>query len=136
IAKGAAAAKPPVDNQPDLSEGGSAAFRRNLESAEEWTDYELMLRTLKELQARPLLLSMPIHGPHYDQHGISLADREAFYTKVHALAQKYGLPIIEFANHDGDATFLRDFHDHPSTKGWAYFNEALDDFFHDRLAAQ
>src|SRR5438270_7497228 len=37
-----------------------AAFRARVAAASEWTDLELLLRTLTELRARPLILSMPI----------------------------------------------------------------------------
>ena len=45
------------------------AFLSTLERNQEWVDLELLLRELNELGARPLLLSMPIHGGWYDHCG-------------------------------------------------------------------
>jgi D-alanine transfer protein len=40
------------------------------------------------------------------------------------------MPLIEFENHDSDPTFIIAHREHPSPKGWMYYNRALDDFFH------
>ena len=47
------------------------SFLNTLESSQEWVDLELLLRELTELGARPLLMSMPLHGRWYDQLGIT-----------------------------------------------------------------
>ena len=47
-------------------------FLSTLERSQEWVDLELLLRELNELGARPLLLSMPIHGGWYDYCGVTL----------------------------------------------------------------
>ena len=51
------------------------SFLRTLQVNQEWVDLELLLRELTELGARPLLLSMPLHGGWYDQLGITYAAR-------------------------------------------------------------
>jgi len=51
------------------------AFRSHMRQSIEWTDLVLLLRTLRELGARPLLLSMPMNGPYYDYVGVSALAR-------------------------------------------------------------
>ena len=46
-------------------------FLHRVERTIEWRDFELLLRTLRELRARPLMVSMPLNGAAYDAVGIS-----------------------------------------------------------------
>jgi len=108
-----------------------AAFRARIIAASEWTDLELLFRTLAELKAEPLILSMPIDA--YAARGVSRSAREVYYDRMRELAQRYRFPVIEFEQHDADPAFLiahRDAHrEHPTPRGWMAYNRALDDFF-------
>src|SRR5207249_3756734 len=42
-----------------------------------WSDYELLLRGLRELGAEPLILNAPMKGPFYDFWGVSSGARRA-----------------------------------------------------------
>jgi D-alanine transfer protein len=112
-----------------------AEFLTNLTLAREWTDFELLLRCLRESGAEPLLLSMPLNGAWLDRVGVSRAARAQYLTRLRALAQRYQVPLQDFAAHERDPRFLADHHDHLSIEGWMYYNRALDDFFHDRPLA-
>jgi D-alanine transfer protein len=105
-----------------------AAFRARVATAGEWIDLELLFRTLTELRARPLILSMPV-----DDHiapGVSRSAHEVYYDRMRELARRYHFPLVEFEDHDADPTFLITRREHPSPKGWMYYNRALDNFFH------
>lgn len=117
-------------------EQGPETFVANEQSAVEWVDFELLLRELDELGARPLLLSIPIAGRYFDQFGVGRELRELYYQKLRARARAHHLPPIDFAEHDEDEGFVVGHHDHLSDTGWVYYDKALDDFFHDRLASQ
>ncbi len=119
------------DNE-TIRSGGEASFLARMEVAREWIDFELLLRVLSKIQARPLLLSMPIDGPSYDRAGVSRSARQVYYNKVRALAQRYNFSVIEFEEHDDDAAFFKGQDYHLSAKGWMFYNRALDDFFHGR----
>ena len=108
----------------------SDAFRARVAAADEWTDLELLFRTLTELKARPLILSMPIDGTLYDARGVSRSARQVYYDKVRELAQRYHVPLMQFEDHDADSNFILAHREHPSPKGWMYYNRVLDDFFH------
>ena len=41
--------------------------------------------------------------------------------------------LVYFKDHESDPVFFVDQFDHIGSKGWWYYNKAIDDFFHDRL---
>jgi D-alanine transfer protein len=105
-----------------------AEFRARVAAAAEWTDLELLFRTLTELRARPLILSMPIDA--YAAKGVSRSARNVYYDRMRELARRYHFPLVEFEDHDADPTFLIAHREHPTPKGWMYYDRALDNFFH------
>ncbi len=104
-----------------------APFRARIAASSEWTDLELLFRTLAELQAEPLILSMPIDA--YAARGVSRSTREVYYERMRELAQRFHFPVIEFEQHDADPAFLIAHREHPTPRGWMVYNRALDDFF-------
>jgi D-alanine transfer protein len=110
------------------------AFVIRVNKAPAWVDLELLLRTLAEVGAKPLLISMPMDGQFYDQEGVSRVAREAYYKKLRFLAQQYHVALVEFEKHDQDPAFLDAQHNHLTGKGWTFYDQALDDFFHGRVA--
>ncbi len=108
-------------------------FLRSLRDHQEWVDLELLLRTLDECGARPMLLSMPMHGGWFDRLGVSYAARTAYYRKLREAADRHGAPLVDFAEYDGDQTFCFDYRGHLSPNGWIHYNRAFDDFYHDTL---
>ena len=112
--------------------GRDGAFFARMDAAREWIDFELLLRVLSEIHARPLLLSMPINGSLFDYGDVSQPAHETYYKKIRALAQRYDFPLIEFEEHDNDPAFFDGHKYHLSAKGWMFYNRALDDFFHGR----
>jgi D-alanine transfer protein len=95
-----------------------------------------MFRTLREIRARPLVLSMPLNGSYYDAQGISRSARQVYYDKLRDLATRYGIDLIEFEDHDTDPNFQMTRREHPTPYGWKFYDQALDEFFHDRVACR
>ena len=112
------------------------AFRGTLQRNQEWVDLELLLRELNELGARPLLISMPIHGRWYDYCGITYDARRAYYEKLRGISTRYHTPLVDFADHDNDQYFCHDAMAHLAPRGLVYYNHALDGFYHDRVPTQ
>jgi D-alanine transfer protein len=110
-------------------------FIRTLESANEWTDIELLMRVFKELGAQPLFLSMPVEDIRLEVYGISPEARDAYIERLHALADRYQTPLVDFHQYEKDPAFMVDFLDHLSWKGWLYYNKVLDDFYHGRTTS-
>jgi D-alanine transfer protein len=76
---------------------------------------------------------MPIAGDFYDRAGVSRSARETYYTKLRTLVQRYHFLVAEFEDHDEDPAFLLRHQNHLTSKGWVYYDQALDDFFQGRL---
>jgi D-alanine transfer protein len=91
---------------------------------------------LTEFGARPLLLSMPIHGGWYDQCGITYTGRRAYYQRLRELGASYHAAVVDFADHDADRTFCRDNIGHLTPSGFVYYSQVLDGFFHDVIPRQ
>jgi D-alanine transfer protein len=117
-----------VESPTTIHPARDAAFRARVAAAIEWTDLELLFRTLTELRAQPLILSMPVDA--YAAKGVSRSAREVYYNRMRKLTERYHFPLVEFEDHDADPTFLIAHREHPTPKGWMYYNQALDDFFH------
>jgi D-alanine transfer protein len=108
-------------------------FLTGVKTSPAWIDLDLLLRCLATVHARPLILSMPLGGEFYDHAGVSRSARDEFYRKLPALVEQYHFPVVEFQEHDEDPAFLIRQTPHLTAKGWAYYDRALDDFFHGRL---
>jgi D-alanine transfer protein len=106
-------------------------FRQELARSREWGDLEMLLRALRELGAKPLLLSTPLHGTYLEYNGVSRPARQRYYNRLEALARSLDVPLVDFADHDLDRFFLCDI-SHLSSKGWVYYAYALDAFYHGR----
>ncbi|HEY3899459.1 MAG TPA: D-alanyl-lipoteichoic acid biosynthesis protein DltD [Chthoniobacter sp.] len=115
---------------------GDAAFTEALERSAEWEDLALLLRVVRELKLDPLLLSMPMEDAHFEQMGISPEYRVAYSERLHAFASLHDVAVVDFLDHSRDPKFFADHYGHPSAKGWIYFDQALDDFFHGRLSRE
>jgi D-alanine transfer protein len=110
-----------------------AAFREALAQAEEWRDLEMLLRAFHELGAKPLVLSMPVHGGDLETTGVSRIAQRDYFRHLESLTQRYGVPMAYYHAHEEDPTFFVDNLDHLGPKGWVYYNQTLDQFFHGHL---
>jgi D-alanine transfer protein len=126
--------RPPVSPRLIKRPKGSrdAVFLRTLKDADEWDDFELLLRTLNEMHAEPLLISMPLHGTDLETTGVSANARKAYGEQLNELAAHYGVKLVYFSQYENDPTFFADNLDHPGERGWMLFNKVLDDFYHQR----
>jgi D-alanine transfer protein len=110
-----------------------AWFVDNLQHTAEFTDLDILLRGLSEMGADTLLLSQPIPGKYYDRIGISAAARSEYYARLRQVAGKYNVAVVDFEDHDNDIFFVTDPNSHLSREGWAYYDRALDAFYHGTL---
>ena len=111
----------------------SKSFRLGLEKSDEWTDFQLLLRTCQELGAKPLFLCMPLEDIRLEIYGLDKENRTGFERRLQGLANDFHYPLMLFKEHESDPAFLYDFQDHLSAEGWLFYNKALDDFFHGRI---
>ena len=108
-------------------------FRLGLEKSDEWTDFQLLLRTCQELGAKPLFLCMPLEDIRLEVYGLDKESRLGFVQRLEGMTNEFSYPLMLFREHESDPAFLYDFQDHLSGEGWLFYNKALDDFFHGRI---
>ena len=108
-------------------------FLRETSSSEVWGDVELLCQTLNELGARPLILTMPFDGKFLDYSGVSAAARRQVYARLRDLTARYGIRSVILDDHETDPYFFYDEWSHLSPKGWVFFDQVLDAFYHDAL---
>jgi D-alanine transfer protein len=105
----------------------------NLQQTQEWTDLDILLRTLKDMGAQPLIMSRPISALYWGARGVTAQDRQAYYDRLSQVATSYGVPLIDFRDHETDKYFNTDASSHTSREGWVYVDKAMDQFFHGTL---
>jgi len=126
---GAASSPEKVDEYPPRF-SNDESFTQVITVAREWQDLELLLRLNRELHLEPLLLSIPIDYEYYRTAGVSAASLDLYTERLHALAQRYDVALIDFPEHRHDPSFFADHNDHLSARGWLYLDRALDFYYH------
>ena len=115
-----------------IKANGSAdtGYLNAMDNSAEWTDLDIALRILKDAGAQPLLLGRPMNADYYSALGISESAQQQFYIKLHQVAQRYGVPVVDFQDHAQDKYFGVDPAPHTSREGWVYVDQAMDAFYH------
>jgi D-alanine transfer protein len=124
---------PDVPNRRLRQFANDGAFLQALQRSYEWGDFEVLLRTARELRLDPLVLSMPLEYAHFERIGLSPQCIDAYAWRLREFSQRYQVLVVDFAELGEDPQFFADHFGHPSAKGWIYMNRALDDFYHGRL---
>jgi len=96
----------------------------------EWRDFALLLDIVRSLGGQPLVVSEPMSGPFFDYWGVTPVERAQYYDQLRDRTSYDGIPLVDFADHDGDHGFVRDPESHLNDKGWVRFDEVLDAWFH------
>ena len=91
----------------------------------------LLLRGLRALGADALIIDQPFNGLYSDHGGNSAQARRQFYDKLAGVVSSMGYPLLDLSSHEEDKYFFNDYN-HPSAKGWIFYDHALDDFYHGR----
>jgi D-alanine transfer protein len=102
-------------------------------SHKEWLDLDLLLRALNEMGARPLIVSAPLCGCYCDYLAVPFDARCNFYSKLRRITADYGIPLVDFAGHDGDIGFVSDLNSHASAAGFVHYARVMDAYYHDDL---
>jgi D-alanine transfer protein len=107
-----------------------SSFRSDLEGSPFWTTLGLLLEALKDLGAKPLIVSPPLPGQYYRFLGLSPSTWQAYYQRLHALVGAAGARLITFEANDLDP-FLSLDGVHPSPECWLLLDRAIDEFSHE-----
>jgi len=119
--------------KPHIPGSKDADFIYDVEHAREWQDLDITLRTIQELGANVVILSVPMNVPLWEYQGVSERAQNTYYIKLHEVVAPYNLPIIDLHEYGTMPYFSMDLASHTSRKGWIYVDQTLDAIFHGLL---
>jgi D-alanine transfer protein len=119
-----------VHHDPRASGSRDEIALGRLKASDEWADFDILLRVLTDMGARPLILSRPANAVYWDAMGVSPTVCQAYYDQLHRCVERYGIPVVDFQAYGEDKYFSVDAASHPSRVGWVVVDKALDDFYH------
>ena len=124
------ATKTPTDDKIRVAAPGSKdrEFQERLPYSMEWTDLVLLMDVMKALKVKGMFLSQPFNGIYTGFGGVDAPTRRAYYRRLARMVAPYGIPIADFSEHEDDRMFFND-SNHPSGKGWIYYDRAIDHFY-------
>ena len=107
-------------------------FAALMANAAEWVDFEILLDTMKELKAKPLVIAMPMEGEEMERLGIGFEARKTlYYERMQGLCAARGAAFDWLPEQEHNPDFLYKHKSHLSNTGWASVNALLDRFYHD-----
>jgi poly-D-alanine transfer protein DltD len=98
----------------------------------EWQDLALLLDIVQALGGQPVVVTSPLPGAFFDYWGVTPDQRMQYYNGLRAITTQRGVPLVAFAEHDGDRDFDQDPEGHLTDKGWVQFDEVFDTWYHGR----
>ncbi|MDR0919546.1 MAG: D-alanyl-lipoteichoic acid biosynthesis protein DltD [Oscillospiraceae bacterium] len=94
----------------------------------ELKNLRLFIEVCLNLDIKPLLISMPFHGPWSDYTGFTKEYREKCYESIRQVVNSYDVNFLDLTDHEYEKYFLRDIM-HVGWKGWVYIDEAIYKFY-------
>ncbi|AHF08092.1 D-alanyl-lipoteichoic acid biosynthesis protein DltD [Desulfitobacterium metallireducens] len=117
--------------EPELAQSFGSEKGAKLNPSPEYQDLQLLMKVLKEQEAKALFVIVPVNGFWYDYIGFLTQERTAYYTRIREMSQHNGFEVADFSQHEYDRYFLQDIM-HLGWKGWVAVDQAMDQFYHER----
>jgi D-alanine transfer protein len=105
---------------------------KNISTTVEWEDFAILLEVLRQLDAKPLILAMPINGRYFQMLGADKQAWEVYYSRLREAVARCGFPFYDFEEYENDPRFRG--YDDLNPEGWLCFDKVADAFYHDRLS--
>lgn len=99
-----------------------------LDVSKEYKDYELFLKSCKELKAEPLIVIMPVNGYWYDHMKLDKVERHKFYNRIEKMANDYGFKALNYSDKEYEKYFMSDGM-HLGWRGWLKINNDIKEHF-------
>jgi len=114
---------------------GQPSFETMLNNSDEWGHLGILLRTFRELGARPFIVSLPVNATAFGGAGVKPDEIAYYYARLRNELRESGYPFATCEQYEHDPRFFADDLGHPSAKGWMILNHLFDQFYHDKLPA-
>jgi D-alanyl-lipoteichoic acid biosynthesis protein DltD len=105
-------------------------FINDVTIAREWDDLKIALRVINEMGADALIMSSPMNVPLWETIGVSEPAQNAYYERLHAVVDPFGVPVLDGSEWGRIPYFSMDLASHASRKGWIYVDQRLDEIYH------
>ncbi|MEB6201868.1 D-alanyl-lipoteichoic acid biosynthesis protein DltD [Mammaliicoccus fleurettii] len=102
-------------------------YNRNYEfnnQSKEFDDLQLLIDTLKEVNADPLFVVIPANGKWYDHINVNREKREAVYQKINKMLTSNNMKVYDITDKEYEPFVITDAV-HIGWKGWVYINEQM-----------
>ena len=105
-------------------------FERACLASKEWTDFDLLLRTAREMKIHLLVICQPMNVKFSQLQGLTMRSSDLFYGRLQRAAAPFKAKLVTFPAEEKDPHFYRDCV-HPSAKAWIAYDQTLDAFYHE-----
>jgi len=95
--------------------------------SKEFKDFKELLKTAKNLGAKPYIIITPVNGTLYDYEGITKEERKGYYDAVEELSQKNNVPYLNMSDKDYEPYFIADAM-HLGWRGWLYVDQKISEY--------
>ncbi len=99
-------------------------------ASKEWTDFQLLLRTAREMKIHLLVVCQPLNAKFSQLQGLTARSNALFYDRLRQAVAPFKARLATFPDGEPDPHFYRDCV-HPSAKAWIAYDAALDAFYHE-----
>lgn len=113
--------------KPQLEKRKNSGIHSSYCSSPEYKDLKMFLEVCKELDVKPLIVSVPVNGWWYDYSGFPKEDRQKYYENIREIAREYDAQLADFSKDEYTPYFLEDTI-HLGWKGWVDVNESIYNF--------
>jgi D-alanine transfer protein len=110
-----------------LKKKKDSALNNSYCTSPEYDDLKCFLDVCKELDIKPLLISIPVNGRWYDYTGFPKEDREKYYDNIRKIAKEYNVELKDLSKDEYTKYFFED-NVHIGWKGWVKVNESIYEF--------
>ncbi|MGK0576204.1 D-alanyl-lipoteichoic acid biosynthesis protein DltD [Macrococcus capreoli] len=93
-------------------------------NSKEFDDLDLLLEALKEAEADPLFIVLPVNGKWYDHINLPFERRQPVYQKINDHIYKYGFKTYDMSGMDYMPYVIKDAV-HIGWEGWAFADAAM-----------
>jgi len=100
----------------------------DLESSQEFKDYEICLKTCARKHIKPLIIVESVNGWYYDYKGVDREKRIKLYNRLCAMAEEYGFTAHDMSNLEYTPYTYYD-QWHLGWRGWLYVDQKITDYF-------
>lgn len=100
----------------------------NLLECKEMYDYKYFLKVCKDLNVKPLIILMPVHGAAYDHMGVTREKRSAYYDIAEKLAKDNGFDVLNLKEKEYENYYMIDTI-HLGCRGWLDVDKKIVDYY-------